>query len=264
MLQIYKRFWAVNWAAQWQYRANLLMYLAYWVVSPIVFLAVWSSIARAQGDVAGLNAGDFTAYYLTLLPVDIVTASITIHILASKIQDGTVSNALLQPVHPVLTNVLVDNVAFKALQLVLFVPIWIALVLLFQPPLTYTLGSLLLSVPVLALGFLANFLLSGIITALAFWTTRVFAINEAYFILANLLGGSFVPLAILPGPLQGLARLLPMQLWLYFPTQVALNRLSAGEIALNTALLMGWLIVLFMVFRAVWNAGLKRFSAVGA
>ena len=127
MLNIYKRFWQVNWAEQWQYRANLFMYLAYWLVSPIVYLSVWTTIANAQGGVNGMSASDFAAYYLVLLPVDIATAAITIHLFASKIQDGTLSNSLVQPVHPVLVNTLVNTISFKALQLIIFVPIWICL-----------------------------------------------------------------------------------------------------------------------------------------
>ncbi len=46
MVEIYKRFWQVNWAEQWQYRANLLMYLAFWLVS-VVYLSVWTAIASA-------------------------------------------------------------------------------------------------------------------------------------------------------------------------------------------------------------------------
>ena len=100
MLRIYQRFWQVNWAEQWQYRANLLMYLLYWLVSPVVYLAVWTTIANSQGSVSGLTANDFITYYLTLLIVDQLTSDITIHILAYKIQDGTLSGDLLRPVHP--------------------------------------------------------------------------------------------------------------------------------------------------------------------
>ena len=50
MLRIYRRFWQVNWAEQWQYRANLLMYLLYWLVSPIVYLSVWTTIAQQPGQ----------------------------------------------------------------------------------------------------------------------------------------------------------------------------------------------------------------------
>jgi len=68
MLRIYQRLWQVNWAEQWQYRANLLMYVLYWLVSPIVYLSVWTTVAHAQGSVNGLTANDFITYYLTLLP----------------------------------------------------------------------------------------------------------------------------------------------------------------------------------------------------
>ena len=50
MLKIFQRLWQVNWAEQWQYRANLIMYLLYWLVSPIIYLAVWTSIARTRGS----------------------------------------------------------------------------------------------------------------------------------------------------------------------------------------------------------------------
>src|SRR5688572_31289495 len=104
MLKIYWRLWQVNWAEQWQYRANLLMYLLYWLVSPIVYLAVWTSVAASQGSVNGLTANDFTTYYLTLLLVDTLTSDITVHLLGYKIQDGTLSGELLKPIHPILTS----------------------------------------------------------------------------------------------------------------------------------------------------------------
>src|SRR5512147_2430255 len=130
MLRIYRRMWQVNWAEQWQYRANLLMYLLFWLVSPIVFLSVWTTVARSQGPVQGLSANDFSTYYLALLIVDNLTTQITIHLLAYKIQDGTLAGELLKPVHPILTNTLINNVAFKALVFMVLVPVWLVFVLL--------------------------------------------------------------------------------------------------------------------------------------
>src|SRR5450759_3240197 len=115
MIKIYQRLWQVNWAEQWQYRANLLMYSLYGLVSPVVYLAVWTTIANSQGSVSGLTANDFITYYLTLLIVDQLTSDITIHIFGYKIQDGSLSNELLRPIHPILTNALINNLAFKAL-----------------------------------------------------------------------------------------------------------------------------------------------------
>src|SRR6185436_1014332 len=148
MLRIYQRLWKVNWAEQWQYRANLLMYLLYWLVSPIVYLAVWTTVARTQGSVSGLTVNDVMTYYLTLLIVDNLTADITIHLLGYKIQDGTLSSELLKPVHPILTQTLVNNLAFKALTVMVLIPIWLGLCLLLQPDFSaVTLPSLLLAIP---------------------------------------------------------------------------------------------------------------------
>src|SRR5512139_2059815 len=133
MLKIFKRLWQVNWAEQWQYRANLIMYLLYWLVSPIIYLAVWTSIAQSKGSVNGLTANDFITYYMTLLIVDQFTSNIVIHTFAYKIQDGSLSGELVRPIHPMLTNALVNNIAFKVLIIVGFIPVWIVLYFLYKP-----------------------------------------------------------------------------------------------------------------------------------
>jgi ABC-2 type transport system permease protein len=264
MLNIYKRFWHVNWAQQWQYRANLIMYLAYWIVSPIVYLAVWTTIANSQGSVNGMTAADFAAYYLTLLPVDILTSSITIYYLTIKIQDGTFSNDLMQPVHPVLTNIITNNVAFKVLQMIVFIPIWFVLIFLFRPELTYTWQSILLAVPAIILGFFIRFLMESTLTLIAFWTTRVWSIYNFDMALSALLNGAFVPLALMPVWVQTIAQFLPYQLTLSFPVLLLLNQLPPEMVALNFGLQVFWAIALFALFNFVWSKALKQFSAVGA
>src|SRR5512140_457902 len=172
MLKIFQRLWQVNWAEQWQYRANLIMYLLYWLVSPIIYLAVWTSIANSKGSVNGLTANDFVTYYMTLLIVDQITSNIVIHTFAYKVQDGTLSGELVRPIHPMLTNALVNNIAFKALTILGFIPVWIALFFLYKPDYSsVSFVGVLLAIPAMFLGFFVGFLLSAAITSLAFWTT---------------------------------------------------------------------------------------------
>jgi len=265
MLRIYQRFWQVNWAEQWQYRANLLMYLLYWLVSPVVYLAVWTTVATTQGSVGGLTANDFATYYLTLLIVDTITSDITIHLLAYKIQDGTLSGELTRPVHPILTNTLINNLAFKTLTLMVLIPVWLGLCLLFSPDFSgVTPQALLLAIPALALGFGIAFLLGATITCIAFWTTRVYALNEFYFGLVVLFGGQFVPLDLMPQLVQQIAQFLPFQLMKYFPVQLILGRLSPEAVVRNFAMAGLWFVVALVLFLWVWRNGVKRFSAVGA
>ena len=264
MLAIYKRLWLVNWAEQWQYRANLMMYLFFWLVSPIVYLAVWTTIANTQGSVNGMSAQDFVAYYMILLVVNIATSDITIHLLGYKIMDGTLSNMLILPIHPVLTHVLMNNLAFKALQLVALTPIWAVLYLLYRPVLTILPINLLLAIPALLMGFLILFFFGVIITSVAFWTTRVWALWDFFYALFGLFAGQFVPLALLPPALQTVAQVLPFRLSLYFPIELILGKLTLQQTALNLGLQVVWCVVTYFAFRLIWRAGVRNYSAVGA
>ena len=265
MFLIIKRLWQVNWAEQWQYRANLLMYLLYWLVSPIIYLAVWTSIANVKGDVNGFTANDFITYYMVLLICDQVTSNIVIHTFGYKIQDGTLSGELIRPIHPMLTNGLVNNIAFKALTIMGLTPIWIVLFFLYKPDFSgVSMTGILLSIPAMTLGFVIGFLLSATITSLAFWTTRVYSIHEFYFALILLFSGQFVPLTLMPKLIQDIAQYLPFQLLIYYPIQLILGKLSNAQI-INGFVMAGiWLVISITLFNWVWRNGVKRFSAVGA
>ena len=265
MLKIFQRLWQVNWAEQWQYRANLIMYLLYWLVSPIIYLAVWTSIASSKGSVNGLTVNDFTTYYLTLLIVDQVTSNIVIHTFAYKVQDGSLSGELVRPIHPMLTNALVNNIAFKALTIIGFIPIWIVLYFLYKPDFSsVTVSNILLSIPAMIIGFFVGFLLSASISALAFWTTRVYSIHEFYYALALLFSGQFVPLTLMPPVIQEIARYLPFQLLIYFPVELILGNLTQAQITQGYISGILWLTVCIFLFNVVWRNGVKRYSAVGA
>lgn len=265
MLTIFQRLWQVNWAEQWQYRANLIMYLLYWLVSPIIYLAVWTSIASTKGDVNGFTANDFVTYYMTLLIVDQITSNIVIHTFAYKIQDGTLSGELIKPIHPMLTNALVNNVAFKGLTIMGLTPIWIILFFLFRPDFSdVTLTGILLAVPAMIMGFFIGYLLSAAITAFAFWTTRVYSIHEFYYALILLFSGQFVPLTLMPNVIQNIAQYLPFQMLIYFPVQLILGNLSSAQIVQGYIVGFIWLIVSITIFNWIWRNGVKRFSAVGA
>lgn len=258
------RFWQVSWAEQLQYRANTLMYLLYWLVSPVIYMSVWTSIARANGGVGGMMAADFVTYYLTSLLVSVLVSEITIHLLANKIEDGSLSGWLIQPVHPVLTNTLMNNLAFKALQLVAMIPVMVVLIWLFEPTITPSVQNILYAVPIIVLGFALRFFIGSAITFVAFWTTRVQALNNVYYAIDALLSGAFVPLSLLPAGIRWMALKLPFQLSFYFPIEVVLGKLSPAEIGQGLLQQVVWCGVFFALFTWMWRAGVRRYSAVGA
>ena len=265
MLRIYQRMWQVNWAEQWQYRANLVMYIFYWIVQPIIYIAVWTSIANAQGSVKGLTANDFIVYYLTMLIVDQITSETVFYNFGYKIQEGSLSGELIRPVHPILTNALMNTLAFKALTTLVLIPIWITLSLLFKPAFdSATWTNLLLTLPAFVIGFIVNFLITSSITCVAFWTQRVWSLYRLYGIPVTLFSGQFVPLKLMPKVIQDIAVYSPFPLFKYFPTQLILGKLSPDEIVRGYVVGLTWIVIAYLLFRFIWKRGLKQFSAVGA
>jgi ABC-2 type transport system permease protein len=159
----------------------------------------------------------------------------------------------------------VNNLAFKALTLIVLIPVWLVLCLLMQPDFgAVTPLSLLLAIPAVVLGFGISFLLGATLTCVAFWTTRVYSLGEFYYAIVILFAGQFVPLDLMPSFIQQIAQFLPFQLLKYFPIQLILGKLTPDVIVRDFALGVVWFGVALLLFQIVWRAGVKRFSAVGA
>jgi len=265
MLKIFQRLWQVNWAEQWQYRANLLMYLLYWLVAPILYLSIWTSIAKVKGSVNGFTPNDFVTYYMVLLLCDQITSNILIHVFAYKVQDGSLSPELTRPIHPIMTNALVSNIAFKVLTIMGLIPVWIVLFFLFRPDFSGVLiTNVLLALPLMIIAFLTSYILSASVTSVAFWTTRVNTVHDFYMAIVLLFSGQFVPLTLTPVVIQNIARFLPFPLTLFYPIQLILGKLTTAEIIQSYAVGSIWLLISIVLFNWVWRNGIKRYSAVGA
>jgi ABC-2 type transport system permease protein len=121
-----------------------------------------------------------------------------------------------------------------------------------------------LFIPVLLLAFLIRFVLEWTLSLGAFWTTRVSALNQSYFVLLLFLSGQLAPLSLLPRPLQILAEALPFRYMLGFPVELAIGRLSLSQALAGVAVQLAWLAGVFILVRIVWRAGIRVYSAVGA
>jgi ABC-2 type transport system permease protein len=164
-----------------------------------------------------------------------------------------------------LTNALVNNIAFKALTLMGFIPIWILLFFAYKPEYsTVTLTNILVAIPALIMGFFIGFLLTASVTSLAFWTTRVYSIHEFYYAMVLLFSGLFVPLSLMPKVIQDVAQYLPFQLSIYYPIELILGRLSSAQIIQGYVTGVVWLMAAIVIFNLMWRRGVKRYSAVGA
>jgi ABC-2 type transport system permease protein len=68
----------------------------------------------------------------------------------------------------------------------------------------------------------------------------------------------------MPKFIQMVAEYLPFQMFIYFPIQIILGKLSQTQVLQGYVVGGIWLIVSIVTFNLIWRNGVKRFSAVGA
>jgi len=264
LFDIYRAQFKNTVAQQLQYRAMLVIWLIGAVLEPVVYLVVWATVAGATGgQVGGYSAADFAAYFIILMLVNHVTFTWIAFEFEFRIREGLFSPKLLRPVHPIHADI-ADNISYKLLTGVLMLPIAGALALLFHPALHTSVWDALAVVPALALAFLLRFLVEWTLALVAFWVTRVNAINQTYYVVLLFLSGQIAPLSLFPAPVQAVAGALPFRWMAAFPIELALGRLTPSEVALGFAAQGAWVLVTISLLAVVWRAGVRRYSAVGA
>lgn len=264
LFEIYYAQLKTSLAVQFQYRAAMAIWLIGRVIEPLVYLVVWTTVARARGGQVGdFSAADFSAYFITLMLVNQMTFTWIMWEYDYVIRTGMLSFKLLRPIHPIHADI-ADNVAYKLLTLVIIIPIALFLAWIFPPNFNFHLWTLVAALPAILLAFLVRFLIEWSLAMAAFWTTRINAINQAYYVILLFMSGQFAPLSLLPEPLQALANILPFRWLVSFPVELILGRLNPSQALIGFAAQGIWLIVALVVLSIAWRAGVKQYSAVGS
>jgi ABC-2 type transport system permease protein len=264
MLDFYRTRMRLAVLEQFQYPVANYFYMIGMIAEPIIYLVVWSTIARTQGgEVGGYTPGAFAAYYIVWTLVRNMNIVFTPYGWETRIQRGDLSAMLLQPLHP-LHQDLAFFAGWKVVVIVLWLPLAALLALAFHP----TLSPSLLEVGVFFLAIWGAYLIRSMVLWLlgmiSFWTTRVAALFELYFAAELLLSGRLVPLSLMPAWVQQLAWYLPFRWTFGYPIEALIGTLSTPELLLGLGMQVLWITLGTLAVSLVWRLGIRRYSAVGS
>lgn len=264
LLNIYKANIKIRTTLWMQYRAAMLIWLFGLIITPVVYLVIWTTVADLNGgSVGNITTGQMAAYYIAIMVINQLTYTWIMWEYDYRIRQGELSPKLLRPFHPIHEDI-AENITFKLLALIVMLPVAFLLAWAFKPAFNFGKEQLFAFVPALVMAFLIQFLSGWTIAIFAFWTNRVSAINRVYFVGKFFLAGQMSPLILLPPTLKAVAFYSPFRYMLSFPTELLLGWVESGDVWRGLLAQLFWVVVLLVASQLIWRAGIKRYSAFGA
>ena len=256
--------WALvksTWSSWLQPRGFFYLVAFSWMIPLLTYLFVWST-AAAEGTVGGFDRGDLVGYYVVLILVNQLTFSSNNWTVGDAIRYGRMNLLLLRPMSPVY-DALASEVAVKVVFMTFAIPLAAVLALLLRPSFDVSPGQWVAFLPALLMAWVLRFAWGYGIALLSFWATRADALLSLQESLVFLVGGQVAPVALLPGPMKMLAVALPFRYMVAFPVEILTGQLIPSEVWAGLFLQAGWLVVALLLWRSLWRAGLRRYTAVG-
>jgi ABC-2 type transport system permease protein len=263
MLDFYLTTMRTQIQTQFQYRAATYMYTLGMVAEPTIYLVVWRTIANSHGGaVNGIGAGQFAAYYIVWTLVRTMNIVFTPFGWEERIREGQLSAQLLRPLHPVHYD-LGWFAGHKVPWLVMYLPIAIALSLVFHP----TLDPRPIEVVVFLIAIWGAYVIRSlnhfVLGMTTIWTTRAGAIFQVWFLAELLLSGRLVPLPLMPHWSQTLADWLPFKWTFYFPIESLVGNMSTASLVGGLGMQLAWTAIGAVLVSATFRLSIRHYSAVG-
>jgi ABC-2 type transport system permease protein len=246
-----------------QYRVANYFYMIGMLAEPVIYIVVWSTVARSQGGVVGgFTVGQLAAYYIVWTLVRQMNIALTPAAWEWRIREGQLAGMLLRPLHPIHYD-LADLAGWKVVNILLWLPIAAVLTLVFRP----TLHPRALDIVVFAVaiwgGYLVRSMALWILGLITFWTTRVNAIFEMYFATELILSGRLVPMQLMPKWVQHVANFLPFKWTFGYPIEALIGRLSTSQLLEGLGAQALWTGIGLGIIALMWPRAINRFTSVG-
>lgn len=260
---IYRATAALDLKTSVQYRWPTILGMLALLTEPVVYLIVWTSVAEQNGGtVGGLTQAQVSAYYVVWVLVRNLTAGYSPQVWEYRFRDGTLSDLLMRPVHPVHADI-AGGFGSNLPRALIAIPQTALLIVLFRPELSLR----PIEIAVFLVAIVAAYVLRAIsfcaVGAIGFWTTRVDAPARVYMAAELLLSGRLVPIALFPAWLATTADWLPFRYTFGFPIEVLTTSMTDTELWTGLLRQVAWIVAMSAVLAAVWRFAVRRFDAVG-
>ena len=259
----YLRTMQLSWQDGLVYRTNLIMWRIRQLLSSLMSLSLWTVLFNNNSQLFGYSQNQMITYIFAISILQSLILATTLHGISGYIYRGELTRELLKPVSLVGYFASLD-LADKFKNLLFVIIESIILYLIFQPSLMLpSMVYIMVFLFWVVAGAVINFSITLLFGAIGFWSPDAWGPKFLFFMIVDITAGKLFPLNILPTVLQRLIYLTPFPYLSYAQTQLFLGKLSYWEIVSGSLGLVFWIILLFILTRAMWKKGTKNYEAIG-
>jgi ABC-2 type transport system permease protein len=252
------------------YRADFFISTFLRFLPMLTTILLWQAIyqgaaARGTAELAGFRLNEMISYLL-LVHISRMFSSMPglAQGIARDIRDGSLKKYLLQPID-MLSYLVTYRVAHKTAYIAMSSLPYALLFFLCRDylpgwPDLWTLAAYAVA---LLLGFVIGFFFEAALGMLGFWFLEVSSFLYVIGTLTFFFSGQMFPFDLLGPFWAGLLRALPFQYLAYFQATVFLGKTKGMDLVHGLLLELFWAIVLIVIARVAYRAGLRRYSAFG-
>lgn len=264
-----KRYWSIfllHFQHAFESRSRSFVWFLLALINPLIYLLFWRGvIGESQSVMSGWQLSSIASYYFLLI---IANAMLTSHIeetvAQEDIQQGYLSSLLLKPFNYFKLKFF-EEIPYRLIQGAFGIVVFGVVTLLLNQLVTITsqFEVIMVGILIVILAFILSFTFKMVVGLAAFWFTDAFGFQQIMMVTTIILGGSIMPLDLMPQFLQQISKYLPFAYMIYYPVMAFTGRLDVGELTRTVVVQLVWLGIFYLLYRSLWKRGIRLFTGVG-
>lgn len=265
---------SLTWALRWRmatlkngfqdamaYRVEFfLQFLGHALVPAAVQWVIWYSYFKLGGqtELAGMTYPQLLSYTFTSMLFSQVRGGDHDFELAEMIRSGQLSNYLLRPVG-VVGFVYIRGVSEKLfIAMICLVAGLVSCIFTGLAPIPLLVGMVMA-----ILGNIIHYMIGASIASVSFAWEESYSLLMVKNLLVSVLSGELLPLTLFPSSWEWMWKYTPFYLYVFGPTQIALQKWSWNETLFHFGIAGFWLVFAWTLVRTTWGYGIKHYSSLG-
>lgn len=250
------------------YKIGFVMRIIGGLLQVLIMYYLWMAIFNSSvtGQIKGFTSDEMVVYIImSYITSQVININIE-GIISFEIRDGSIAVNLIRPIS-YKKRILAESLGEVLLRsATVLLPLWIGFVIYKfasireLPP---NIGTILLFLLSLLLGYMIMFLFNFIFGLSAFFVTYIWGFMLCKGVILKFFSGELIPIIFFPSAVQKVLQYLPFSSINYTPVMIYMEKFTVNELVSALLIQIIWVVILFVAMNVLWKSAIKRLTVLG-